>query len=220
MTWIMPFIRILSAVAATLVFAACPAKVATVEVAPKDVKIKSEADVKTMTASAKDKDGKAVELGEKKPTWTSSDPAVAVVDADGKVKPAGSGKAVITAKIDEASGTATVTVMLLKGIKLESPAIVVKVGAPNPPLKVAFSNEKGEMLDVKDAKVDWKSADPNVATVGADGAVKGVSPGSTTVTARLEALSADVAVTVNPGESADAGPEQPAPKPPKPPKPK
>ncbi len=201
-----------------LLFAfACTPKAATVEVSPKDVVIKNEADVKPLTAIAKDKDGKQIDLGDKKPVWTSSDPAVAVVDADGKVKPAGSGTATISAKIDEATGTTSVTVKLLKGIKLESPAVVVKVGAPQPPLKVAFTNEKGEIIDVKDAKVEWKTADPNIATVGPDGTISGVNPGSTTVTCRVSGLSADVAVTVNPSEDAaapDAGPAEapPAPK--------
>src|ERR1051326_8325448 len=106
--------------AVALACGACTPKVATVEIIPKDNLIKSELDVKPLTATAKDKDGKPIELGDKKPTWSTTDPAVAVVDSDGKLKPAGSGKATITAKIDEASGTATVTVTLLKGIKLES----------------------------------------------------------------------------------------------------
>ena len=87
---------------------ACPAKVATVEVAPKEISIKSEADIKTVTASAKDKDGKDIELGDRKPTWTSGDIAVVVVDKDGKVKPSGSGKTTITAKIDAEIGRAHV----------------------------------------------------------------------------------------------------------------
>ena len=205
-----PFIRIASVLLAFTVGTACTPKVATVEVTPKDITIKNEADNKTVTATAKDKDGVAIELGDKKAAWTSSDPAVAVVDAEGKVKPAGSGKAVITAKIDEASGTGTVTVMLLKGIKLESPAVVVKVGMPHPPLKMAFTNEKGEIIDMKDAKVDWKTADPNIATVGPDGTISGVSPGSTTLTCKVDVLSADVAVTVNPSEDASAGDAGPA----------
>lgn len=194
----------------TVLAAACPAKVATVEVTPPTVVIKAEAETKVMKATPKNEAGEEIE-GEKIVAWSSSDPAVAAVDATtGKVKPVGSGKAVITAKIDEATGTANVEVTLLKGMKLESPAVVVKAGVPNPPLKAAFSNEKGEMIDVKDQKIEWKTADPNVATVGTDGAILGVAPGSTTVSARLEGLKADVAVTVNPADpvpGADAGPE-------------
>jgi uncharacterized protein YjdB len=186
----------------------CPAKVATIEIAPPELKIKSDADTKSLSATPKDKDGQAIEG--KQIAWSSSDPAVVTVDEQGKVKPVGSGKATITAKADEASGSANVEVVLLKGIKLESPAIVIKAGTPNPPLKVAFTNEKGEIIENPEAKVEWKSADPNVATVGPDGAVTGVNAGSTTITALVDVLKADVAVTVNPGDApagADAGPE-------------
>jgi uncharacterized protein YjdB len=190
---------------------ACPAKVATVEVTPASVSIKSEAETKQMTATAKSDKGEAIE-GDKVVTWTASDPAVAAIDANGKLKPVGSGTATITAKIDEASGTAKVEVLLLKGMKLESPAIVVRAAAVSSPLKVAFTNEKGELLEMKGQKIEWKTADPNIATVGPDGVIMGVAPGSTTVSARVEALSADVAVTVNPADvAADAGPEGVAP---------
>lgn len=200
--------------ASVAVLSACPAKVATVEVTPPQMKIKSEAETKVFTATVKDADGNA--LTDKQVQWSSSDPAVATVDAaSGKVKPVGSGKAVITAKVDEATGTGSVEVVLLKGLKLETPAIVIKAGAPNPPLKVGFTNEKGEMIEAPDAKLDWKSADPNIATVGPDGAITGVAAGSTTVSARVDALTADVAVTVTPAETAegaaDAGPAGTAP---------
>ncbi|OGQ26490.1 MAG: hypothetical protein A2138_20240 [Deltaproteobacteria bacterium RBG_16_71_12] len=192
----------------TALLAGCPAKVATVEVTPPKVSLRGENEQKTLVATPKDEDG--AEIEGRQVTWTSSDTGIAVVDSTGKVKPAGSGTATITAKIDETTGTSSVTVQLLKGVRLEAPAIVIKVGTPRPALKVAFSNEKGEMIDVKDSKVEWKTADPNVATVGPDGVINGVNPGSTTITAKVDGLSADVAVTVNPAEAgSDAGPAPP-----------
>lgn len=190
--------------AALSVAVGCPAKVATVDVTPPKVTLRGENEQKALVALPKDEDGEEIEG--KTATWTSSDNGIAVVDSTGKVKPAGSGTATITAKIDETTGTAAVTVQLLKGVRLEAPAIVIKVGAPRPALKVAFSNEKGEMIDVTDQKIEWKTADPNVATVGPDGVINGVNPGSTSVTAKIDGLSADVAVTVNPADGgADAG---------------
>lgn len=183
----------------------CPAKVASIELTPAKVNLRGENEMKTLVATPKDEEGNAIEG--KTVTWSSSDTGIAVVDSNGKVKPAGSGTATITAKVDEASGTAAVTVQLLKGVRLEAPAIVIKVGTPRAPLKVAFTNEKGEVIDAKDQKIDWKTADPNIATVGPDGAIHGVSAGSTSITAKVEGLSADVAVTVNPADAgADAGP--------------
>lgn len=183
----------------------CPAKVATIELTPPKVTLRGENEMKTLVATPKDDEGNAIEG--KTVTWSSSDTGIAVVDSNGKVKPAGSGTATITAKVDEATGTAAVTVQLLKGVRLEAPAIVIKAGTPRAPLKVAFTNEKGEVIDAKDQKVEWKTADPNIATVGPDGAIQGVSAGSTSITAKVEGLSADVAVTVNPADAgADAGP--------------
>lgn len=185
--------------------AGCPAKVATVEVAPAKFTLRGENQMKTVVATPKDDEGNAIE--DKPVVWSSSDNGIAVVDSTGKVKPAGSGTATITAKVDEITGTASVTVQLLKGIRLEAPAIVIKAGTPRPALKLAFTNEKGELIDAKDQKVEWKTADPNIATVGPDGAITGVNAGSTSITAKVEGLSADVAVTVNPADGAtDAGP--------------
>lgn len=190
----------------------CPAKVVTVDVVPPKVTLRGENEQKGLVATPKDEDGNAIEG--RQVAWTSSDSGIAVVDSMGKVKPAGSGTATITAKIDEATGTSAVTVQLLKGVRLEAPAIVIKVGTPRPALKVAFSNEKGEMIDIKDSKVEWKTADPNVATVGPDGVINGVNPGSTSISAKVEGLSADVAVTVNPADAgADGGPAAPDPGP-------
>src|SRR5437763_1896965 len=46
----------------------------------------------------------------RKARWTSSNPAVATVDAGGSVKPAGDGEVIITAEADGVKSTARVTV--------------------------------------------------------------------------------------------------------------
>lgn len=188
--------------ASGLMLAGCPAKVASVEMDPANMLIKSEAETKSLVATPKDAEGNPI--AGKQIVWSSSDAAIATVDETGKVKPAASGKATITAKVDEAMGISEVTVRFVKAMKLESPAIVVKVGTPNPALKVTFNNEKGEPVENAEAKIEWSSADPNVATVGPDGTVTGVAPGSTSITAKSEAVSESVVVTVNPADEAPA----------------
>lgn len=179
----------------SFLLAGCPAKVASVEVAPTKLSFKSENDQKVLKATAKDEGGTA--LADKVPVWKSSDPAVATVSSDGSVKAAGSGKATITATIEELSGTATVEVQLLKSIKLEAPAIVVTIGTPAPPLRVSLMNERGEPINVADAKIAWKTSDAAIATIAADGTVSGVAPGSTLLVASINDLKAEAAVTVN-----------------------
>lgn len=195
----------LSSLSLAIALSGCPAKVATVELAPESLTFSSESDSKTLTATARDANGSA--LAGKEVTWTSADPAVATVDTAGKVKPVGSGKTTVTAKVDEVTAAATVGVSLTKSMKLESPAIVLKMGAPSSPLKVTFGNEKGEPVERADARVAWTSADPNVATVDSNGVVTGVAPGSTSVTARFESLTENLAVTVNPADAAPGADE-------------
>ena len=185
--------------ALVVVLAGCPAKVKTVEVAPNKISFKADNEDKVVKATAKSEDGKEIEG--KTATFSSSDPAIATVDATGKVKPAGSGKAMIKAKIDDVEGSAAVEVALLKGIKID-PAAVVKIGTPLPALKVAFVNEKGEAIDGADKKVAWSVQDASLATVDATGAVTGVAAGSTTLTAAVGDLKATATLTVNPADAA------------------
>lgn len=180
-----------------VVAAGCPAKVATVEVAPAKVELKADSESKKLTATAKDKDGVAIE--EERPvTWKSADPAVATVDAAGLVKPAGSGTTTVTATIEEQSASANVSVTLIKRMQLPSPAMVVVATVASEPLTVNFMNERGEPVAVKDAKVTWKTADPAIATVSDTGVVTGVAAGSTLLTAESKELKAEMTVTVNP----------------------
>lgn len=180
-----------------VVAAGCPAKVASVEVAPPKVELKADNESKKLTATAKDKDGAAIE-DERPVTWKSADPAVATVDGNGVVKPAGSGQTTITATIEEQSATATVGVTLIKRMQLPSPAMVVVATVASEPLRVNFMNERGELVDVKDPKITWKTADPAIATVSDTGVVTGVAAGSTLLTAEAKELKAEMTVTVNP----------------------
>jgi uncharacterized protein YjdB len=192
--------------ALSLVVAACPAKVASIEVAPAKVMLKSDTQSQKLSATPKDSDGAAIE-DERPVAWTSADPAVATVDASGLVKPAGSGKTTVTATIEEQTASVPVEVMLLKAIKLPSLAIVVSVGKPAEALALVFTNEKGEAITPAgdDAKVAWKTADAAVATVSDTGVITGVAPGSTTLTALVKDLKAEMAVTVTaPAEEAAA----------------
>jgi uncharacterized protein YjdB len=198
-----------------VVAAGCPAKVASVEVVPPKVELKADSESKKLTATPKDAKGQAIE-GDKVVTWKSADPAVATVDSAGMVKPAGSGTTTVTATIDEQSAAATVSVALIKRMQLPSPAMVVVATVPSEPLVVNFMNERGEPVEVKEAKVKWKTADPAIATVSDTGVVTGVAAGSTLLTAEAKELKAEMTVTVNPPPEAPPetpeDPKTPAPK--------
>lgn len=65
------------------------------------------------------------------------------------------------------------------------------------PLVALASDRSGSAKDVA-RFVHWSSADPTIATVG-EGEVRGLKPGTTTVTARFDTLTAQATVTIRDG---------------------
>jgi len=127
--------------------------------------------------------------------WATSDPAIAKV-ADGKVEAVGPGTATITAAAGALKGTATVTVKVPEFAKLgltPSKTQTLKRG-DNLGLKVAALDKKGQK--VGGVPVKWKSSDPRIATVSADGVVHAAKKGSAKITASASGKSATVQVTV------------------------
>jgi uncharacterized protein YjdB len=173
--------------------------VASVEITPPKLLLRSESKTQRLTATPKDEDGNPVE-GERPVTWASADPAIAAVDAQGLVKPTGTGKTTITATIEDHSASIEVDVLLVKAIRLPSLAAVVVVGRPSEPFAVVFTNEKGEPItpDASVGGVTWKMENPAVATVSETGVITGVTSGSTTLTVSTKELKAEMTVTVNP----------------------
>src|SRR6218665_2742043 len=116
-------------------------------------------------------------------TWSSSDPAVATVNAAGLVTGLTEGKATVTAAAKDGSdvkGTATVTVTLKKvtSITVTSSSTAVAVGSTQQ-LTAAVLPE-----DAADKGVTWSSSDISKATVDpSTGLVSGLSTGAVTITA-------------------------------------
>ena len=115
-------------------------------------------------------------------TWSTSDPEIATVGADGTVTGVNPGKAVITGEANEPGAApqkaVKVNVTVTRGV--ESVHIA-------PMLKVARG--KGEKLicavapeDATDQRIIWTSSDPKVATA-ANGMIRGVGTGVCMITA-------------------------------------
>lgn len=204
--------RCFLALTAAVMFAGCPAKVATIELAPPAVSFDSDATTKTIVATLKDGDG--ADIAEERPlTWTSKDPAVATVDK-GVVKPVGSGATEVTVSVEGVTATAKVDVVLLKRIQLQTPAMVLVAGSPAEKLALNFMNERGEPIDAAKAakwKPVWKVADAAVATVDDTGTLTAVAAGSTTLTVTVNEFNTEMKITVNPAPDAAAVPGAPAP---------
>lgn len=132
-------------------------------------------------------------------TWTTSDAAVASVDAGGLVRAVAPGSAQITGKNGAASSVAQVTVVAAKIVGLiVSPAAASAVPGDLLRLVATASFDDGSAADVT-AQAAWTSSAADVASVGS-GATAGVvtakKKGAATIAAALSGHSAQAALTV------------------------
>jgi len=122
-------------------------------------------------------------------TWSSSNSAVVKVNSEGMLTSVGAGTATITVTTEDgnktASGTVTVTIPTTKvsvtGVNLEKTFLFLTgVGATE---KLTVYVNPGEATN---KKVTWSSSNTAVATISADGMVKVVGAGKTTITVTTE----------------------------------
>ena len=122
-------------------------------------------------------------------TWKSSDPAVATVDANGKVTAKSLGMADITVTTKDGGYTATCRVGVVRrpggdvsvtGVTLNKTATTIAVGASETLTATVVPG------DAYNKNVTWTSSDPAVATVDASGKVTGVAKGTATITVTTE----------------------------------
>ncbi len=125
-------------------------------------------------------------------TYTSSNPDVATVDANGRVTAVGEGTAEITIACKGVEKTVSVTVNreLKPSISLKQTRVEVTVGET-----VQLEPTLTDMPD--DAVITWSSGNIKVATVNSDGLVTTIAPGSVTITAICQGKSATCTIIVN-----------------------
>ena len=114
-------------------------------------------------------------------TWISDNEEVATVSEDGTVVATGIGETVITAVANggyDVSDGCTVTVLppLAKSIMLSRTEVSMFAHDVEPLTAVVSPHEASQ-------EVEWKSSDPEIASVDEDGFVYGVSAGSAIITA-------------------------------------
>ena len=105
--------------------------------------------------------------------WSSSNPSIAFVDADGYVAAIAPGAATVTVVVGGEAATCYVTVNDSRPLEMAG-SVILEVGETFP---------LSQQVDIDAGLVYWISADPRVASVLWNGDVTGVSEGCTFVTA-------------------------------------
>jgi serine/threonine-protein kinase len=174
-----------------------PPAVARVQVAPAQVTL-APGGRSQLNAGAWDRRGNA--LAGRSVTWSSSDEDVAAVTSSGRVMAVGAGRATITARIGDATGTAGVVVAAATPPPAAGIAAIALAGPPslqvggNAQLQATTRDAQGNALSGR--AITWTSSNPAVVRVGAGGELTGVAPGTATITAAAEGRTATVTVTV------------------------
>lgn len=113
--------------------------------------------------------------------WTSSNPSVATVDADGNVTAVQIGAAIITATVGEHTASCNVTVVaLIHNILLDQTTFKLNKGQGHQFIAIYDPPDTTE-----DKTVIWSSSDPTVAVVDNGGMLLAIAPGNTTITAKV-----------------------------------
>jgi large repetitive protein len=130
------------------------------------------------------------------PMWSSSNPEVATVSADGVVTSVAKGTATLAAKIGDVQGACEVTVDVrnLSRIEIRPLTALVRVGDSQKFQVIAYDAE-GKTIEGPAAR--FASSDPSVATVSAGGGASGVKAGAAIVKASIGTLTTEATLIVN-----------------------
>ncbi len=132
-------------------------------------------------------------------TWSSSNTAVATVDASGKATSVAAGTATITATYQELSSSATLQVTApaktLSSIAV-SPATATLDEGSELQFTATGTYSDGSTADIT-LQSAWNSADTSLLTVDAKGMATAIAEGSTTLSATLDNVTGSASVAIN-----------------------
>ena len=170
-----------------------PPVATTVKVSPATPALTALGDTVRLKAEVLDQNGQPLPGGWL--TWTSSAPAVATVEASGRVTAAANGSATITAMAGSATGTAAVTVVQVVHAVSVSPAADT-LAAFGDTLRLVAAAADANGHAVAASEFAWASSDTLVARVEASGRVPAAANGRATITATAGSATGTAAVTV------------------------
>lgn len=151
------------------------------------------------------------DLPDRVPVWSTSSEGIATVNDAGMVTGVGLGTTTLLADVDGVVGEATVAIVApsLEGLRIEPATATVQVRQQRQFVAVGLREGGGE---VPRLPVAWRSLDPDIATIDANGLVTAVAEGRTTIEAAFGRFiaSAELDVTPIPAASIDVQPDQPS----------
>jgi len=167
---------------------------ASIQMDPAEFSLTSIGDTATVVATLRDAEN--AEIVGVPLDWSSSDEAVATVDADGRVEAVSVGTATITAGVGSIEGTTTVTVsQTADAIELSPSEVTLVTAGATAQLTAVVTDAGGTEID--GAVVTWTSSDTAVATVDSEGEVTAVADGTAVITAQSGEATATSSVTVD-----------------------
>jgi len=129
--------------------------------------------------------------------WASRNPAVASVTDDGTLAAKRRGVAVVVAEAGGCARAASITVMPppVVAVVIDGVPAALVVGAVTSLRAIARTATRAGEAD-QERTFEWRSSDPGIATVGADGIVTARKPGRAVVSATCDGVRGQVEVTV------------------------
>jgi hypothetical protein len=152
----------------------------------------------TTTFSVEVRDQNNALMTGKTPAWSSSNPAIATVDASsGLTRGIAVGSTTITATVEGKGSAATIAVIppAVTNVSIAPPTGTVFPGQ-SVALVVALKDRNGNALTGR--PIAWSSSNTRVATVDNAGTVATLTAGTSTITAVVEGVSGSVAFVVAP----------------------
>lgn len=186
-----------------------PAPVATVEIM---LGVNTIVVAQTALATAILKDASGSTLSGRVIAWTTSSASIATISSTGIVTGTGAGTATITCTSEGKVGSASIIVALVPPPAVAS--VEVSLATPN----LAVSGSTTASASLKDAAgnpltgrlVEWRSGNPDVATVSGTGYVTGIAFGTASISATSEGKTGSASVTLAPPSIASVAVVAPA----------
>jgi alpha-tubulin suppressor-like RCC1 family protein len=137
-------------------------------------------------------------------TWSSSIPAVAMVDDDGVATALDNGSVTITATLADLSSSASLTVRQVTAAVTVTPdAYTLTVIGDT--LRLGGLAKDGNDSTIVGASLHWSSSAPDVAAVDETGLVTAIGPGYATISAEADGVPGTAALTVEVFAAVSAG---------------